>query len=204
MKSLPSTFAITAFFFALWFSPKLQSGQEAPISKSGRENVTGGLIADLARRSPVGAVVAWFGQKAPPGWAICGGKDGQDKSIDEALREAGAPEEIRMRARNELRTMLGKDTLPNLDGQFLRGAKAADAVGNRQVWGLPGKLLVQNDAATKYMWVRRGEPLPGEQVARIEVLDNLNSPGAFNRLNKPDPGELRPDNVGCLWIMRIY
>ena len=65
---------------------------------------------------PIGTVIMWAAANPPPGYLICDGS---------AFTAAQYP---------ELAAVLGVTNLPNLVGQFIRGAGANHAVGTRRGW----------------------------------------------------------------------
>jgi len=65
---------------------------------------------------PIGCIQIWPVANPPPGWLICDG----------AAFSAGTYP--------ELAQVLGSTTLPNLVGQFIRGAGAGHTVGTRRAW----------------------------------------------------------------------
>jgi microcystin-dependent protein len=85
---------------------------------------------------PIGCIQIWPVANPPPGWLICDG----------AAFSAGTYP--------ELAQVLGSTTLPNLVGQFVRGAGTGHTIGTRRNWttGMPRNVFVTTNSGEHNHW----------------------------------------------------
>jgi hypothetical protein len=85
---------------------------------------------------PIGTIMMWAVANPPPGWLICDG----------TTFSAGVYP--------ELAQVLGSTTLPNLVGQFVRGAGAGHTIGTRRNWttGMPRNVFVTTNSGEHNHW----------------------------------------------------
>ena len=140
--------------------------------------------AQSSRNVPIGTIVAFAGEKEPPGWIFCRGQE-----IPKA------------RAYEALRKVLGADKAPDLQGYFLRGLDDKGRID-------PGRKLldVQADAVGphthSYSIPTRGTT--GKSGAEPPDVWPHQSAAANTSDPMPKAGETRPKNVAVNFIIKAF